>query len=785
MADITLNSSSQPEQTEATPALQVSVGGLVIVGILVLVAILRLASLGAFPLGDAEAHEALASYNRLVADHPVQDDGATLFPLNSLGALVNMVLMSLMGHSDVAVRLGTALSGIALTATPLLFRRQLGGTAALMLMIGLMVSPVAVLSARTMGGVTWALLLVMIGAWLALRFAEHKRPADSIGATICGMGVLFLTTPLGFVLAMSIVGGVLWALIRTPDDAPARTMIPETATRWSGFEAVVASVVAIIVVATVFFTVPSGLSSIGQIPEAFLDGLTTRTQNVPLGFALLVSLRYDAIFWLFGIIGLVAALRDGTFLEHIFTGWFVLGTLMLGLYASPPADAALILTLPLVGLTVSLVLRLLQSTSYGFWQVPNWLLPVHGLIVAALIVGMAANVQNLTHKLHEEATIVSYAEVLDPNATNGTNVRIGTLQRNTGSASMASTLPYALLVNCTTDISQLDEANLEQAADGRFCERQTITTYTVQVVPLDDALQDALFEVRNITSGDTLFEERIGDGLLTTFEAAEEGEYRFDVVRTDGMPTNGDYQYLVALHQRDLVDASFFDTLSTRVPELYGGLQIALRNPNRVAGVVLLMLLLLLPITFFVAGAFYGSRAAWRGILLGVLAYGLAYSLSIGYVASVEYGGDVRELWFRDATPQDYHTLSDVLAEYSRRDNGTPNEIAITVEGEYGGALGWALRRFPHARFVEELDPSVTTPAVIAPQRVPPPGLGQDYVGQTLELDYDWNPASLNWSDFGAWMFNRETRFEPELSGHWRVWIARELYDVQTLPSDG
>ncbi len=247
-------------------------------------------------------------------------------------------------------------------------------------------------------------------------------------------------------------------------------------------------------------------------------------------------------------------------------------------------------------------------------------------------------------------------------------------------------------------------------------------------------------------------------------------------------------QYLLLVYLHDLTDDSGFDELRSgavalRFPELTAALRIFARNTlNPAAIIVVPMILLLLPITFFLGGAMYGARAAWRGIGFGVMLAVAVFGVSLGWNVSTLYAGQMRELWTQNPTTKDYHSLEATLEEYSRRDNGTRHEMEITVEGESDGALAWALRHFDNARFVDAVGPHIVTAAVITRDTQPRPPLGADYVGQQLVFGESWNRASLNWTDFGSWWFQRRTRFAPTPDNAWRLWIRKEVYDVQTVP---
>jgi hypothetical protein len=156
--------------------------------------------------------------------------------------------------------------------------------------------------------------------------------------------------------------------------------------------------------------------------------------------------------------------------------------------------------------------------------------------------------------------------------------------------------------------------------------------------------------------------------------------------------------------------------------------------------------------------------------------------MALSWQVTNVYGGDARELWYGlQPVSQDYYSLQRTLEEYSQRDNGTIDEIEVTVQASPDGAIAWALRGFPNAHFVEQLDPFTMTPAVLAPDN-PATVLGQEYVGQQFVLNTYWDTDWLNWTDIGSWLFARRTRFAPQEVNPYRLWVSKDLYDVEAVP---
>ncbi len=774
MADIALS----PAPQERTPA-RVSIEALIYLSVLLLAVLVRLPGLDAAPLDDLQARDALAAYDRV----RLVDEGA-LYPDNPLASPVRMLFFTLAGPTDLAARLPDALAGALLTLAPLLYRREIGRWGALALALGLAMSPVAVLASREMSGMVWALGLLLVAGRFALDFAREGDRGAALAASVCLAGVVFLTTPFGVLLALGAFFGLAAGVLGA--EATTRGHIAGRLAAWPWFESLLAGALSIAAVATVLFIFPSGLSGVAGLPERFAEALVAQAE-APTLYPLLVALRYDALFVLFGALGLVTILRDdATFLERFFAGWYAWAVLGMLLYGGTGPDLALLLTLPALGLTISFFFRLLATTSYGYWHVPGWVLPIHALAVAALLVGLATNLNNVFGKLADEARPIDLAKVLTP--ASGDDVRISTIRQNVGDVSLAATLPQMLLENCQAGIGDRDPDALEIDATGRYCDPRRLTDYTLQLISIDADAQQAELEILGPSRAVVATSEgSIQGGVRVFFQAEDSGDYRFNLLYPEDYVPQDDAQVLAILHRGDATAGNLLDRLgdgtwTADIPALYAGFQVMTRAPVPTAPVGVLGILLSIPVTFFLVGAFYGARAAWRGVLLGALLFGGVYGLGLALGAGGIHAEDPRELWHREPPQDDYQNLDAILTEYSLRDTGMPYLLDMTVQGRRDSALGWALRRFENAQYVPTLTPQTDSPAVIAPD-VLRPSLAQDYVGQSVLLGRDWSRHSLAWVDVGAWLFNNQTRFAPEDSQVYRVWIASELYDVMNVPN--
>jgi predicted membrane-bound mannosyltransferase len=770
-----------------TPRLWISAEVLAYVLVILLAGGLRFLQLGSVPLNDVEAHEAIAALHRVTPEHPQLAE--TIFPTNSLGAAFNMLSFTLLGHGDAAARGATAVAGILLTLSPILYRRWIGRSGALLIVTGLAVSPVAVAASRTMGGMVWASLLLMVAGWLALRFWEGRHKGDALAATVCGAGVLLLTTPVGILLLLGALIGLLVAVAYSRSDDPIRQRVPEVSSAWPGFEALAAALIAVVIVSTIFFLFPSGLSSVSQLPEIFYTGLSERQPGAMVFYPLLVSLRYDAAFVLFALIGIYKARRSSTFAERFLTANFVWGLLCLTFYAGGTADMALMVTLPAIGLTASAVLRFLEPSRAMFWDVPPWLVPAQVIMTAALVAIISVSVQSASYKVETAAKVNTFAPVLDLDMSKFNNVQISTLQPEAESSRTLFSLPYEQFFDCRDTEDGRDPATLREINE-KFCKIKVTDEVTIQVEPIDSSVEETLVSAYDASDILIYGPERLGDGLAFTVHSVSSipSEHRIELQRVPGQTSYG--QYYTTLYLDNLVDKNGLDELRSgafrlRIPLISAFTTISLRSPNPRWMFAVLFGVMSIPILFFLSGATFGADASTRSVMLGLLLFLVIYGVALGLDATSQSEGDIRELWNRQALSSDYHNVRDTLTEYSLRDNGTRDSIAVTVQAPIDGALAWALQGFPNAQFVEQIHPTTNTAAILAPDVQPRPVVEAEYIGQQLVLDYAWDYDSLAWVDFGAWLFDsHNTRYEPVPVNTYRIWIRKDVYDVETIPTN-
>ena len=156
-----------------TLSLETALYGLIFLAVLGV----RLLNLGAHPLNDVEAREALAVLAQLrgQADPALSPNSPAYFFITYFSFLV-------FGASEASARLGPALAGSALVLVPSLFRDLLGRPAALASSGVLAVSASLLAASRSADGTLPALLALAVAAGALWRFLRNGRTAWVLAA---------------------------------------------------------------------------------------------------------------------------------------------------------------------------------------------------------------------------------------------------------------------------------------------------------------------------------------------------------------------------------------------------------------------------------------------------------------------------------------------------------------------------------------------------------------------------------------------------------------------------
>jgi hypothetical protein len=196
-------------------------------------------------------------------------------------------------------------------------------------------------------------------------------------------------------------------------------------------------------------------------------------------------------------------------------------------------------------------------------------------------------------------------------------------------------------------------------------------------------------------------------------------------------------------------------------------------------GIAALALLLVFVIGYLVALG-WSEQAARLGLVAAFGGLLLAMTVGASWGVTRRQPSSPAELWWAQPASADVRRLMATLGNVSNYTVGNATDIEVTVQAPETGLLAWALRDFPYARFVDRLDPVVTSPVVIAPLADQEnPTLGSSYVGQDFTLRATWH-TDLSGPEWIAWLAYRQPNnivAEPVV-----LWVRQ---DVAALRSTG
>lgn len=282
----------------------------------------RLIRLGIYPLGDMEAEIALQAL------------AAAQKSRVSFGSFMSVVGLTgidffLFSSGNFLARFWTAFFGAGIVFIPLFFRKKLGDWPAILASLALAISPDMVGLSRIVGSPMMALVCLL----LALGLFYNQKPVLSGG--MLAMGLMSGSV---FWLGLIILGmsGLISRWIFKENHILADFSITDQKHFWIRFG--LSFIATLLIIGTVFFLAPSGLSGVfsGLISfvEGFGEGYTSPFFLIPLS---LVVYALPAV--IFGIWGSLRGILLKSELDIFLLVWWVLGLVILFLYpGSNPAD---------------------------------------------------------------------------------------------------------------------------------------------------------------------------------------------------------------------------------------------------------------------------------------------------------------------------------------------------------------------------------------------------------------------------------------------------------------
>lgn len=180
----------------------------------------------------------------------------------------------------------------------------------------------------------------------------------------------------------------------------------------------------------------------------------------------------------------------------------------------------------------------------------------------------------------------------------------------------------------------------------------------------------------------------------------------------------------------------------------------------------------------YLLGMGWSPRAAVVGLTVSASAALFVVNVNAGWGLTQLRPDNPVELWWDQPVADDLNRLMQTLGDVSNYTVGGEHDLQVTVQAPPDGALGWALRGFPHAAFVNDLDPLVNSPAVIAPAEQQNPTLGSAYVGTGFILRSTWTAANLSWPEQFAWLtFRRPSA--PVQTEKVILWVRQDIAQLQ------
>jgi hypothetical protein len=291
--------------------------------------VLRLVALGMAPLTDSEANLALQALHIANGTRPLLGPQPAYILLTS-------VLFLIFESSNFLARFWPAIVGSAMVFAPSLFRAQLKPRPALILAFLFAIDPGLVALSRLAGGVVLAVAFTLFawGMWNRRYFiwAGIFAGLALLSGTSIWMGLLGLGLAGVFIRALESRTGSQNS--DTPDSELTEDPISNIESPTANYQIrplALALVVTIILVGTLFFTVPNGLSAWVSSLPAYLRGWVTETANSPsrILFTLFV---YEPLALFFAVLALIRGFRTGNRRIIRLSIWLVVSLLLAVFY---------------------------------------------------------------------------------------------------------------------------------------------------------------------------------------------------------------------------------------------------------------------------------------------------------------------------------------------------------------------------------------------------------------------------------------------------------------------
>lgn len=306
--------------------------------------VLRVAQLDVVPLSSAEARQALAAW-RAVFPYAA---GTVIVPESPLLYMLHALMFSTLGPSEFSARILTSLAGVALMLSPLLFRSLLGQTRSFIACVLLFFSPIMLATARMDTPVVWTMLAVVGFLWALWRYTQDRKRFHAVFAVVLLMAMILLTDPTGMFVALSLgLAGLFTVWFRADDTLSLEESPSPIRSAIANFPLRTAALTALLVfflISTWFMLNPDGLSGVGGLLAAGLNGIATPRPYTPAFFPFLTTVFYEPFILLLGLAVALHLFRTDepvSAVDRFLLGWVIFAVILSLVYAAAGPEHAL------------------------------------------------------------------------------------------------------------------------------------------------------------------------------------------------------------------------------------------------------------------------------------------------------------------------------------------------------------------------------------------------------------------------------------------------------------
>jgi len=342
----------------------------------------RLVDLGARPLSDTEAAQALVSWQLYQG---LQTTGRDYSPLLTTAGLIAFALW---GATEFTARLASAIAGAFLVLLPMGLRRPLGRIGALCAGVLICLSPSALYLSRTTNGdifVVAGAALWFIGITRVANGADGRHHLGAI-TMVVGLALVVVSSPLAgsMILLLLTFGGALWVTHCWKRVVWLHEMIADLTARRG---VLIAALIAVLVIANGLFVNQDGLPTMVDQIEMWLRGFAPATGSAtpashgmsPVYPALWLLGLYDPLTLLAGLFGLRMVLARRRSLD-LWLAWWFCGGVLLDVLRPGRSVGEMLLTMWPAALLAGLAIGKFVET---VWKQGDW--KREGVVVASCL----------------------------------------------------------------------------------------------------------------------------------------------------------------------------------------------------------------------------------------------------------------------------------------------------------------------------------------------------------------------------------------------------------------